>query len=115
MSRKAISAEPIGKVTSAERDEISLLYERRTGLIELEKMLIRVETRSNADDTLLGKVNQDLIETMVRYHEWWGRMSKKYQLMLSDGKTLRINFDTCEIHEGELEPEGMSTKSSTGE
>ena len=81
----------IGQVTSAEMAEIKQLYERRSGLNELAKIL------SSENVELYEKIIQDLGETSLKYQDWWDRMAAKYNWESREGCNWRINFETCEI------------------
>ncbi len=81
----------VGQVTSEEKEEIQMLFERRNGLNELAKIV----TADNAD--LYEKLVKDLGETGTKFQSWWDRMSAKYQWESNDGGNWEINFDTCEI------------------
>lgn len=62
----------IGQVTSEERDEIQILFERRNGLSELAKVL------TTNDTALYEKLVKDLGETSYKFQNWWDSMSSKY-------------------------------------
>lgn len=82
----------IGQVTPAEMAEIKQLYERRSGLNELAKIL----TPDNVD--LYEKLVKDLGETSLKYQDWWDRMSAQYGWESREGGNWQINFETCEIY-----------------
>lgn len=81
----------VGQVTSEERDEIQMLFERRNGLNELAKIL----TSNNAE--LYEKLLKDMGDTSTKFQNWWNRMSRKYQWESKDDGNWEINFDTCEV------------------
>lgn len=81
----------VGQVTPEERDEIQTLFERRSGLNELAKIL----TSDNGE--LYEKLVKDMGETSTRFQSWWTRMSQKYQWESSEKGNWEINFDTCEV------------------
>ena len=81
----------VGQVTTEEKNEIQILFERRNGLNELAKIV-------TADNTeLYEKLVKDLGETGVKFQNWWNRMAEKYQWESSENGNWEINFDTCEI------------------
>ena len=82
----------LGQVSPEEMSEIRLLYERRSGLNELAKIL----TADNAD--LYEKLVKDLGDTSIKYQDWWDRMSLKYGWESKEGGNWQINFDSCEIY-----------------
>ncbi len=81
----------VGQVTPEERDEIQTLFERRSGLNELAKVL----TSDNGE--LYEKLVKDMGETSTRFQSWWTRMSQKYQWESSEKGNWEINFDTCDV------------------
>lgn len=81
----------VGQVTTEEKNEIQILFERRNGLNELAKIV----TADNTD--LYEKLVKDLGETGVKFQNWWNRMAEKYQWESSENGNWEINFDTCEI------------------
>lgn len=81
----------VGQVTEEEKNEIQTLFERRNGLNELAKIV----TADNAE--LYEKLVKDLGETGTKFHNWWDRMSQKYQWESVENGNWEINFDTCEI------------------
>lgn len=81
----------VGQVTTEEKNEIQTLFERRNGLNELAKII-------TADNTeLYERLVKDMGETGTNFHNWWDRMSQKYQWESSENGNWEINFDTCEI------------------
>ena len=82
----------VGQVTTEEKNEIQILFERRNGLNELAKIV----TADNTD--LYEKLVKDLGETGVKFQNWWNRMAEKYQWESSENGNWEINFDTCEIY-----------------
>lgn len=82
----------IGIVSHKEMEEIKSLYERRSGLNELAKVL------SPNDKELYDKLVKDLSETSLKYQDWWNRMAAKYGWEGRDGGNWQINFDTCDIY-----------------
>lgn len=81
----------VGQVTTEERVEIQMLFERRNGLNELAKIL----TVENAE--LYEKLVKDIGETSTKFQLWWDRMAEKYQWKSAENGNWEINFDTCEI------------------
>ncbi len=82
----------VGQVTPEEKKEIQQLFERRSGLNELAKIV-------TADNSYLyEKLANDLGETCVKFQSWWDRMAAKYQWESIDGGNWEINFDTSEIY-----------------
>lgn len=82
----------VGTVTTAERDEIQQLFERRNGLNELAKIL----TADNAD--LYERLVKDLGETSSKFQDWWNRMGEKYQWESVEGCNWEIDFNECTIY-----------------
>ena len=83
--------EKVGKVTEAERDEIKSLFERRSGLVELTKII------SVDNDDLYEKLVKDFGATEQKFQSWWTSMSEKYQWPSRDNCNWEIDFSTCEI------------------
>lgn len=81
----------VGQVTTEEKNEIQTLFERRNGLNELAKII----TADNKE--LYERLVKDMGETGTNFHNWWNRMSQKYQWESSENGNWEINFDTCEI------------------
>lgn len=81
----------VGQVTSAERDDIKALFERRNGLNELAKIL----TPDNVE--LYERLVADLGETSTKFQQWWDTMSSQYGWESAPDGHWEINFDTCEI------------------
>ena len=81
----------VGKVTTAERDEIKALFERKNGLQELSKIL----TADNSE--LYEKLVKDIGETSTKFQQWWDNMGAKYNWESIENGSWTINFDTCEI------------------
>ena len=81
-----------GQVSQEERDEIQTLFEHRSGLNELAKIL----TVDNA--VLYDKLVRDMGETTVKFQGWWNKMSKKYNWSSADNGSWEIDFDTCKIY-----------------
>lgn len=81
----------VGQVTSEEKNEIQILFERRNGLNELAKII----TTDNA--VLYEKLVKDLGETGTKFQNWWDRMARKYQWESAVNGNWEINFETCEI------------------
>ena len=85
----------LGTVTSEERDVIRALYERRTGLVELFKVLLDLE--KNEADSMYEKVVNDLGQVTIKYNDWWTQMSLKYNWENSKGMQWEIEFETCKV------------------
>lgn len=81
----------IGQVTLDEKDEIQILYGRRSALYELAQIL----TADNAE--LYEKLLKDIGETNVKFQSWWDRMAQKYNWESAENGKWRISFETCEI------------------
>lgn len=81
----------VGKVTTEQRDEIKMLYERKNGLVELFKIL------NPNDVAIYEKLLKDMGETSTRFQKWWDDNSKQYQWEGKPQHHWEINFDTCEI------------------
>lgn len=82
----------IGSVTEQERDEIKLLFERRSGLNELAKTL----TADNSE--LYERLVKDLSETSTKFSNWWNSKAQKYKWESVDGGHWVIDFDDCTIY-----------------
>lgn len=82
----------VGKISTAERDEIKNLFTRKNGLAELVKIL----DKDNID--LYEKVIADLAETGIAFDAWWDSMFKKYQWESTDDGHWEIDFDNCSIY-----------------
>ena len=81
----------VGQVTSAEKDEIQRLFERRNGLNELAMIL------TPDKEELYEKLVKDMGETGVRFQQWWNTTSQKYNWEMTENGNWEINFETCEI------------------
>lgn len=81
----------VGQVTTTERDEIQLLFERRNGLNELAKIL----TPDN--DELYNRLIKDLGETSTQFQQWWDITSSKYDWASCEGGRWEIDFNSCKI------------------
>ena len=82
----------IGQVNSQERDTIQMLFERKSGLAELAKIL----TSDNED--LYEKLVKDLAETETSFRNWWSSMSVKYAWESADNGSWEIEFSDCNIY-----------------
>lgn len=82
----------VGIVTAEERDEIRLLFERKSSLIDLFKIV------NSDNDALYEKVVRDMGETSTKFQNWWDKMYEKYQWERSENCSWQINFETCEIY-----------------
>lgn len=82
----------IGQVSPEERDEIQTLFERRSGLEELA----RIVTAENT--ALYEKLVKDLGETGSRFQQWWTRMSEQYGWESAEGGNWEIDFATGTIY-----------------
>ena len=82
----------VGQVTQEERNEIQTLFEHRSGLIELAKIL----TIENG--ALYDKLVKDMGETSIKYQGWWDRMSRKYNWPSSVNGSWEIDFNTNKIY-----------------
>jgi CXXX repeat modification system protein len=80
----------VGQVTEEEKKAILELFERRSGLTELVKIV-------GNDNTLYEKVVADMGATSVKFQNWWDKMATKYQWESAENGHWEINFDTCEI------------------
>lgn len=86
-----VSRKIVGQVTTEEKNEIQMLFERRNGLNELAQIV-------TADNTeLYEKLVKDMGETGTKFQKWWDRMAQKYQWESVENGNWEINFDTCEI------------------
>ena len=81
----------VGQVTSEEKDEIQRLFERRNGLNELAMIL------TPDKEELYEKLVKDMVETGVRFQQWWNTASQKYNWEMTENGNWEINFETCEI------------------
>lgn len=79
-------------MTPEEKDEIQALFERRSGLSELAKIV----TADN--DELYEKLVKDLGVTDTKFQQWWNAKSAKYQWESAEDGNWEINFETCEIY-----------------
>ena len=82
----------VGKISTAERDEIKNLFTRRKGLAELVKIL----DKDNID--LYEKVIADLTETGAAFDAWWDSMFEKYQWESAENGNWEIDFNDCSIY-----------------
>lgn len=62
----------VGKVSEEEKDRILTLFKRKSGLLELAKIL----TADNSD--IYEKMVTDLGKTTIDFNDWWNEMSNKY-------------------------------------
>lgn len=79
----------VGTVTKEERDEIERLYEKKSALENLIKI---VDIKDNP--TLYDKILSDYSLVLKQFNIWWEETSKKYQW---EGDNWNINFETMEI------------------
>lgn len=86
-----MTKEIVGKVTPQERDEIQALFERRSGLNELAKII----TADNVD--LYEKLVKDIGETGIKFQNWWNVMAAKYEWESAENGTWEIDFQSCKI------------------
>ena len=82
----------IGQVSVEEMEEIRLLYERKSGLAELARIL------PSDNNELYEKLVKDMGETQIKFQNWWTRMSQAYNWEGADGGNWEIDFDTCNIY-----------------
>jgi CXXX repeat modification system protein len=80
----------VGEVTEEEKNEILGLFERRSGLTELAKIV-------DNNYALYEKLIADMGATSVKFQSWWDKMATKYQWESSENGHWEINFETCEI------------------
>ena len=81
----------VGIVTEEEKKEIQSLFERRSGLNELA----RIVTVDN--EALYEKMVKDLGETRVKFQSWWDHMAHKYKWESAENGKWEIDFNTNEI------------------
>lgn len=81
----------IGKVTSAERNDILTLFERKNGLAEL------FQTIDPSNEKLYNKVIADMGETSTKFQKWWDDKAREYAWESIEGANWEIDFDSCEI------------------
>lgn len=81
----------VGRVTEIEKDEIQLLFERKSGLNELAKIL------TSDNEFLYEKMVKDFACTNSLFQDWWNRMSMKYNWESAENGLWEIDFDTCEV------------------
>ena len=81
----------VGKVSEEERNEIQVLHERKNGLLELAKVI-------GENDVIYEKLVRDMGSTIMRFEQWWNRMSEKYQWQSAENGKWEIDFYTCEIY-----------------
>lgn len=80
----------IGKVTSAECEEIRNINNHKKSV---EELLIIVPENSK----IHNEVVNDLNATNEKYHKWWKSMGQKYKWEVPNGKILQVDFKTCRI------------------
>lgn len=98
MSNNMTAPEMVGKVTTEERDEIQLLFNRRNALSELAMVLNDTSrTKGEVDENLYEKLLKDMGETSAKFQGWWDRMGHKYQWKSAPNGQWQINFATGEI------------------
>jgi CXXX repeat modification system protein len=85
----------IGTVTPEERDNIRALYERRTALLELFKVLPDLEKKEA--DFLYEKIVNDLGQVTTRYNNWWSQLSLQYNWQNTNGMQWEVDFETCKV------------------
>ena len=81
----------VGQVTPEEKEDILTLFERRSGLSELAKIV-------NNDDALYQKLVVDMGATTTKFQNWWDRMASKYQWESTETGQWEIDFETNEIY-----------------
>lgn len=84
----------IGKVTTAERDEIQALHERKNALIELFQTIKNV---SQEHDPLYEKIVSDMGKTTTKFNDWWENTSRKHSWESLPDHNWEIDFATCEV------------------
>lgn len=82
----------VGCVTEQERDVIRQLFERRSGLTELAKILTADKVE------LYDKMVADLGETSTKFQNWWDSMFQKYQWESAENGNWEIDFNDCTIY-----------------
>lgn len=82
----------VGKVTTEEKNEIQILFERRNGLNELALILTPDKVE------LYERLVKDLGETSIKFQQWWDKMSIKYQWEIAENGNWEIDFNTNEIY-----------------
>ena len=92
-----ITRRRIGKVTPQERDEISFLFERKNGLIELSKALAADDDEVLKNSYFYEKIIADLGATTTKHQQWWDRCAKQYGWEGACGYVWEIDFETCHI------------------
>lgn len=92
---KNTSRELVGQVTTAERDEIMALHERKNALIELFQTIKNV---NQEDDSLYERIVADMGKTTTKFNDWWQNTSKKHGWQNLPGYNWEIDFATCDIY-----------------
>lgn len=92
-----MSSELVGKVTQEERDEILAIFERKIGIQELlgcvDGEFVPLEKR----DAFMDKMITEAGKNQIKVDQWWDTMLHKYGWKTEEGKSLHIDFGTCEI------------------
>ncbi|MCR3759780.1 CXXX repeat peptide modification system protein [Clostridium felsineum] len=89
--------EKVGIITTEEKEEIEVLYERKLALEELAMTLDNPEFDKNSRSKIYERIIEDLGKSKVEFECWWEEKSKKYQWKSIEGYQWKINFETREI------------------
>ena len=87
----------VGRVTSKERDEILMLFERKNGLTELAHSLAEAEDEALKHGYFYEKLVMDMGKTIAQYQQWWDERAKVHQWEKNDGEVWEIDFATCQV------------------
>ncbi|MDE7180842.1 MAG: CXXX repeat peptide modification system protein [Muribaculaceae bacterium] len=82
----------VGSVSTEERNEIQMLFERRNGLNELAKIL----TPDNEE--LYERLIRDMGVTSSKFQNWWDRMYEKYNWESTPEGNWEIDFNDGRIY-----------------
>jgi len=64
--------------------------------MELFKALTDFE--QNEADYLYDKLVNDLSQVNAKYHDWWKKISSKYQWGNDESMQWEVEFDTCTVY-----------------
>ncbi len=97
MSHNTPERKLIGKVSSEEKDEIQRLYNKKSGLIELSRILFAETQEELENSPIYEKLTVDLGKTNEDFNNWWKKVSQKYSWESIPGYRWEIDFNSCEI------------------
>jgi CXXX repeat modification system protein len=87
----------VGAVTSAEKNEIIILYEKRLALNDLLLTLDDPMLTNDEKNLLHDRIIGDIKKAEILYHQWWGEKSRKYNWRFDERGKWSINFQTSEV------------------